>query len=146
MKPLNVSWKDFLMSTASAEGMIIMQPQINNYDIFYRKDIIYIEGNDRKLHLQIPELAYPVQRSFVVAVLEHRGSEYAPFPAQNLNAKTGVHFMKTHTNEYSIRPKNVFLIGNSSGTHTAIMTAFSSLLLPFSPLYTFPEPFFALAH
>ena len=155
MKPLNVSRENFPMSTASADGMIPMQPKIDNYEIYYREDIVYATRGERDLHLQIigpceagdnlpciifipgsafheqnvkervPGLSYLAQRGFVVAALEYRGSECAPFPAQTLDAKMGVHYMKKHAKEYGINPKNVFLMGDSSGGHTAMMAAFS---------------------
>ena len=123
------------------------------------EDIVYIERNNRKLHLQIlgpiaekstnemfpcivyipgsafheqnvkervPQLSYLAQRGFVVAALEYRGSECAIFPAQALDAKAGVQFMKEHAKEYNIHPDNIFLMGDSSGAHTAMIAAFSS--------------------
>ena len=155
MEPLNVSRENFPMSTASADGMIPMQPKIDNYEIYYREDIVYATRGERNLHLQIigpceagdnlpcivfipgsafheqnvkervPGLSYLAQRGFVIAALEYRGSECAPFPAQTLDAKMGVRYMKKHAKEYGINPKNVFLMGDSSGGHTAIMAAFS---------------------
>lgn len=155
MEPLNVSRENFPMSTASAIGMIPMQPKIDNYELFYCDDVVYVERGDRKLHLQIigprdagdklpcivfvpgsafheqnvkdrvPGLSYLAKRGFVVAALEYRGSECAPFPAQTLDAKMGVHFMRKHAKEYGIHPENIFLMGDSSGGHTAMMAAFS---------------------
>ena len=158
MEPLNVSREDFPMSTAQAAGMIPMNPKIDHYEIFYHEDIVYIERNNRKLHLQIlgpiaekstnemfpcivyipgsafheqnvkervPQLSYLAQRGFVVVALEYRGSECAIFPAQAIDAKTGVQFMKEHAKEYNIHPDNIFLMGDSSGAHTAMIAAFS---------------------
>lgn len=155
MEPLNVTREDFPMSTASVAGMIPMEPKFDNYEIYYREDVVYVERADRKLHLQIigpidakeklpciiyipgsafheqnvkeriPQLSYLAQRGFVVAALEYRGSECAIFPAQTLDAKAGVHFMKEHAEEYNIHPENMFLMGDSSGAHTAMMAAFS---------------------
>lgn len=155
MEPLNVTREDFPMSTASVAGMIPMEPKLDNYEIYYREDVVYIERAGRKLHLQIigpidakkplpcivyipgsafheqnvkermPQLSYFAQRGFVVAALEYRGSECAAFPAQALDAKAGVHFMKEHAKEYNIHPDNLFLMGDSSGAHTAMMAAFS---------------------
>lgn len=155
MEPLFVSREDFPMSTVTVEGMIPMQPKIDNYEIYYHEDVPYIERDGRTLRLQIigpigaepnlpcivyipgsafheqnvkermPQLSYFAQRGFVVAALEYRGSECAIFPAQALDAKAGVQFMKDHAKEYGIHPDNVFLMGDSSGGHTAMMAAFS---------------------
>lgn len=155
MEPLNVKREDFPMSTASAAGMIPMEPKVDNYEIYYHEDVVYVERAGRKLHLQIigpidakdelpcivyipgsafheqnvkeriPQLSYLAQRGFVVAALEYRGSECAIFPAQALDAKAGVHFMKEHAKKYNINPENVFLMGDSSGAHTAMIASFS---------------------
>lgn len=155
MEPINVSRENFPMSTASSEGMIPMRPQLDNYEIGYHKDVPYIKRGDRQLYLQIirpwgagdslpcivfipgsafheqdvhgrvANLSHLAMRGFVVAALEYRGSECAPFPAQTLDAKAGVHYMREHAKEYDIDPENIFLMGDSSGGHTAMMAAFS---------------------
>lgn len=155
MEPLNVSRENFPMSTRSAEGMIPMQPHMDNYEIYYKEDVPYIKRGERQLYLQIltpigagsnlpcivyvpgsafheqnvkervPNLSYLAMRGFVVAALEYRGSECAIFPAQTLDAKAGVYFMREHAAEYNINPENIFLMGDSSGGHTAMMASFS---------------------
>lgn len=143
------------MSTVTVDGMIPMHPQMDNFEIYYKEDMKYVERGQRSLYLQIigpigmnhpvpcivyipgsafheqnvkeriPQLSYLAQRGFVVAALEYRGSECAPFPAQTLDAKAGVSFMREHAEEYGIHPENIFLMGDSSGGHTALMAAFS---------------------
>lgn len=155
MEPINVSRENFPMSTMSVEGMIPMKPVMDNYEIYYKEDVEYLKRGDRTLKLQIigpidkkeavpcivyipgsafheqnvkervPQLSYLAQRGFVVAALEYRGSECAVFPAQALDAKAGVFYMKEHANEYGIDPENIILMGDSSGAHTAVMAAFS---------------------
>ena len=155
MEPLNISRENFPMSTSSVEGMIPMTPHIDNYEIYYMEDIPYVKRGNRQLYLQIvgpvntdskhpcivfipgsafheqnvkeriPNLSYLAMRGFVVAALEYRGSECAIFPAQALDAKAGVYYMREHAAEYGINPDNIFLMGDSSGGHTAMMAAFS---------------------
>ena len=155
MEPLNISRENFPMSTASADGMIPMQPHIDNYELYYRYDVPYIKRGDRQLYLQIiahiaageklpcivfvpgsafheqnvkervPNLCLLAMRGFVVAALEYRGSECAIFPAQALDAKAGVNYMRAHADEFNINPENIFLMGDSSGGHTAMIASFS---------------------
>lgn len=155
MEPLNVTRENFPMSTASAPGMIPMSPKTDNYEIYYKEDVPYQIREERTLYLQIigpigisekvpcivfipgsafheqnvkervPQLGYLAQMGYVVAALEYRGSETAPFPAQALDAKAGVRFMKKHAEEYNIDPEKIILMGDSSGAHTAMMAAFS---------------------
>lgn len=155
MEPLNISREQFPMSTISVAGMIPMKPAIDNYEIYYKEDVEYLKRGDRTLKLQIigpidvkeavpcivyipgsafheqnvkeriPQLSYLAERGFVVAALEYRGSESAIFPAQALDAKAGVYYMRDHAVEYGINPDNIILMGDSSGAHTAVMAAFS---------------------
>ena len=155
MEPISVSRENFPMSTASSEGMIPMIPKTDNYEIGYIKDVPYIKRGDRQLYLQIirpwctgdnlpcivfipgsafheqdvygrvANLSHLAMRGFVVAALEYRGSECAAFPAQTLDAKAGVHYMREHAKEYDINPDHIFIMGDSSGGHTAMMAAFS---------------------
>ena len=82
MEPLKVSRDNFPMSTATAAGMIPMQPKVDNYEIYYYKDVKYLERNGRQLYLQI----------------------IGPVGAKEAN---------------------LFIMGDSSGAHTAMMAAFS---------------------
>lgn len=155
MEPLNVSRENFPMSTASSEGMIPLTVHEDNYELYFRENVPYIERGDRQLYLQIigpanagntlpcivfvpgsafheqnvkervVNLSYLAMRGFVVAALEYRGSECAIFPAQSLDAKAGVYFMREHAEEFGINPDNIFLMGDSSGGHTAMIAAFS---------------------
>lgn len=155
MEPLKVSRENFPASTARAEGMIPMNPVRDNDEIFYHQDVVYARRGDMELHLQIigpinderdrilvvfipgsafhrqnvkervPQLAYLAQRGFVVALLEYRGSEDAPFPSQTLDAKAGIRFMKRHAAEYGIDPNKIVTMGDSSGGHTAMMAGFT---------------------
>lgn len=155
MEPINVKREDFPMSQASVEGMIPMHPHLDNYEIAYYEDVEYIKRGERSLKLQIltpidapekvpcivyipgsafheqdvkgrvPQLSLLVERGFAVAALEYRGSECAVFPAQALDAKAGVAYMKEHAGEYGVDSENIILMGDSSGAHTAVMAAFS---------------------
>ena len=155
MSILPVARENFPMSKATAAGMIPMQPLCDNYEIFYREDVVYAERAEMTLHLQIlgpigagealplilyipgsafhrqnvkervPQLACLAQRGFVVAALQYRGSEDAPFPSQTLDAKAGIRFMKRHAAEYGIDPDKIVTMGDSSGGHTAMMAAFT---------------------
>ena len=62
------------------------------------------------------------ERGFVVAVMEYRHSGIATFPAQNIDAKNAIRFMRAHAAEYSGDPDNIFLMGGSSGGHVAVIT------------------------
>lgn len=156
VKPINVSRDEFPMSNAKVDGMISIKPIEDNYEIYYEDDVEYISRGNDKLYLQIigpidageklplvvfipgsafkkqnvkwrvPQLSYLAKMGFVVALLEYRGSEIAHFPAQALDAKAGIRFMKKNADKYHIDINKVILMGDSSGAHTALMAAFSN--------------------
>ncbi len=75
------------------------------------------------------------QRGFVIAIVQYRPSEVAPFPAQMEDAKTAIRFMRMHADDYDVDPENVAIAGDSSGGHTALMTGFTGNDGPDTDLY-----------
>ncbi|MDE5898981.1 MAG: alpha/beta hydrolase [Treponemataceae bacterium] len=156
MEPLNIARNDFPASTAHADGMQTLPPGGDNDELFYEEDVVYIERDGLALRLQIigpidgrqdkaavvfipgsafrkqnvkarvPQLAQLAGRGFVVALLEYRASDIAPFPAQALDAKAGIRFLKRNAAKYRISPEKIVVMGDSSGAHTAMMAAFTS--------------------
>ena len=152
MEPLNVLREDFPKSEATAEGMQVINPVCDNYELTYDYDVEYADREDKKLFLQIirpinttektslivfipgsafhrqnvkarvAQLAILAVRGYAVALLEYRGSEDASFPAFVLDAKAGILFMKQNAERYNIDSEKVFVMGDSSGAYTALMT------------------------
>lgn len=152
MEPLKISRNEFPKSKVSVKGMKIINPFCDNYELSYDYDVKYIDRNGKPLFLQIikpinPEkptpliiyipgsafhrqnvkervaqLALIAVRGYTVALLEYRGSEDAPFPAFVMDAKAGVLFMKRNAEKYNIDKEKIFIMGDSSGGYTALMT------------------------
>ncbi len=149
---LNVSRNEFPASSASCKGMLELSPESDNHCFNFYEDVHYLTRGDRKLYLQIirplcsgriplivyipgsafhkqcvkgeiPKLTLLANCGFAIALLEYRESELSPFPAQMLDAKAGIRYMKQHADEYEINPAKVFVMGDSSGGHTAMMAA-----------------------
>lgn len=60
------------------------------------------------------------ERGYAVAVVEYRHSGIAAFPAQIMDARNAVRFMRVHAGEYHVDPENIVISGDSSGGHTAM--------------------------
>ena len=58
--------------------------------------------------------------------MQYRDTDIAPFPAQIEDTKTAISFLVEHHQDYQIDTKNIFLGGDSSGGHTAIMTGITA--------------------
>lgn len=151
MEPLNTTRENFPHTNRRAEGMIVINPTCDNYELAYEYDVEYIERDGKKLYLQIikpinPEKKTPLivyipgsafhqqnvkervaqlamlsVRGYTVALLEYRGAEICPFPGFVLDAKAGIFYMKNNADKYNIDVNKVFLMGDSSGGYTSLM-------------------------
>lgn len=156
MEILNVDRENFPKSKAFAEGMVVINPPCNNYEVAYHYDIKYSNNGKKDLFLQIlqpinppcktpliiyipgsafhkqnvrervPQLALLAAKGFCVALLEYTPSEDAPFPALICDAKEGIKYMKEHNNQFNIDINAVFMMGDSSGAYTALMAGITN--------------------
>lgn len=88
--------------------------------------ILFIQGSawmKQDVYGNIPSLARFAERGYVVAVVEYVHSGIAPFPIQLQNVKTAIRFMRKEAEKYSVDTDNLFVWGDSSGGHLALMAA-----------------------
>lgn len=88
--------------------------------------VVYVQGSGwhkQNVYTQLGSLSQFAARGYVVAVVEYRPSEVAPFPAQIQDARTAVRFMRHHAARYGVDPDAISIWGGSSGGHTALMMA-----------------------
>lgn len=88
--------------------------------------VVFVQGSawfEQDVFGQLPMIAKLAERGYVVAVVEYRHSGIASFPAQAVDARNAVRFMKKNAAEYQIDPDKVILAGDSSGGHTAMFGA-----------------------
>lgn len=87
--------------------------------------IVFVQGSAwlKQEVFAVPQLARMVNKGYVVAVVEYRPSMVAPFPAQITDAKSAIRFVKKNAEKYNVDPSKIVLWGDSSGGHTALMTA-----------------------
>ena len=100
--------------------------------------VVYIQGSayhrqwlwyHTSRHIRLAEHGY------VVAIVEYRPSEIAPFPSQIQDVKTAIRFLKKHCQEYHIDPDHMAVAGDSSGGHAALMAGFTGDDAPDTELY-----------
>lgn len=87
--------------------------------------IVYIQGSawlKQDIFINQANLAKFAARGYAIAIVQYRESALAPFPAQIQDAKTAIRFMRIHAEDYHIDTNNIFVWGDSSGGHTAVMT------------------------
>ena len=96
--------------------------------------ITFIQGSawmKQYVYQKVGMIARLAQRGYVVAIVEYRHSGIAHFPAQIIDAKNAVRFLRAHADEYKLNPSQMFLMGDSSGgqvSSVAGMTAKSGKL------------------
>lgn len=86
--------------------------------------IMHVKGSawmEQNLSSHVGDYADIVRAGFGVAFIQYRPITVARFPAQILDVKTAARYLLRHADEYPIDFNNLFLAGDSSGGHTAIM-------------------------
>lgn len=100
--------------------------------------IAYIQGSafhEQWLWNNISRHIRMAEHGYIVALIEYRPSETAPFPAQTQDAKTGIRFLKKNADKYHIDVEHMAVAGDSSGGHTALMAGFTGDDEPDTDLY-----------
>ena len=62
-----------------------------------------------------------VAHGFIMAIVEYRHSGIAKFPAQVIDAKNAMRYIMEHSDEMQIDMNNIFISGDSSGGHIALL-------------------------
>ena len=88
--------------------------------------IVFVQGsawNRQDLYKVIPRMSRFVRKGYAVACVEYRESACAVWPAQLIDVKTSVRYMKANADLFGIDKNRVAIMGNSSGGHLSLMTA-----------------------
>ena len=105
-------------------------------DIIYPEDpeklypcIVWICGGawltmDRSAHL--PYLTELARSGFVVASVEYRTSNEAVYPAQIIDVKAAIRYLRAHSNRYRIDPERFGAMGESAGGYLTAMAALAN--------------------
>ena len=101
----------------------ILRPLTRNRPNMICPCVVFVQGSawfKQDVYIQLPRVAKLAERGYVVAVVEYRHSGIAPFPAQIMDTRNAVRFMRVHAEEYGIDPEKIVVAGDSSGGHTAM--------------------------
>ena len=91
--------------------------------------VVFVQGSGwikQKLYLNIGNLSKLADKGYIIAIVQYRSAEDAPFPAQVQDIKTAIRFLRQNASEYKIDPNNIFLWGDSSGAHVSLITGITS--------------------
>ena len=80
----------------------------------------------QEMYNSLPAWSRLAEMGFVFAAVQVRESTLARFPAQVEDAERALLFLRAHAEAWHIDPARMFLAGNSSGGHIALLTALRS--------------------
>lgn len=153
MKVKDYNYYTFPEFNEDVEGMIEVNGETENLRVRL-KDIVYQENlmirfmipntildEERKypliIHMQgsgwykqdmndhIFDYMEIVKNGYVIAIIEHHPSPEYKYPIQIEDLKKAIRYIDNHYEDYPIDINNVFLSGDSSGGHVALMTLFT---------------------
>ena len=88
--------------------------------------VVFVQGSgwmEQELGACLDQLIDFARRGYVIAIVEHRPSSVAVFPAQVTDTITAGWWLLRHAEDFHIDPGRVAVWGDSSGGHTALMVA-----------------------
>ena len=91
--------------------------------------ILFIPGSAwyrQEVYNSIPSYSKLAERGIVTAILQYRESKIAHFPAQLQDTKAAIRFLITRAEEFHIDVNRIYVAGNSSGGHIALLTALTN--------------------
>jgi acetyl esterase/lipase len=91
--------------------------------------MVYIPGSawfKQNVYMSIPNMLEFAKRGFVVALVEYRHSGIATFPAQVIDTKNAIRFLRKNAARFGIDVNNMFVWGDSSGGHTSLFVGITS--------------------
>lgn len=83
-------------------------------------------GTDK--NQSIAEMQFLAERGFALVSMYYRSSAQAHYPAQLIDVKTAVRFLRAHAEQYHIDPHRIGMIGRSAGGYLASMAAMNNNL------------------
>lgn len=74
-------------------------------------------------NLMIGEMSEFANAGYVVASIYYRSTDEGHFPAQLVDVKTAIRFLRAHAAEYEIDPEHIGVFGRSAGGHLSVFAA-----------------------
>jgi len=87
--------------------------------------VVFIQGSawrKQDKYTAIPNLSHIAAKGYVIASVEIRESDIAPFPAALEDVKCAIRYMRKHAEQYGVDARRVAVWGDSSGGHLSLMT------------------------
>lgn len=87
--------------------------------------VVFVPGSAwhrQEMYNNIPARAKLAKRGFAITEVQYRESDLAVFPAQVIDVRRSIHFIFSLSKQFHIDTDHIFLAGDSSGGHIALLT------------------------
>ena len=93
--------------------------------------IIWVNGNGWRTpyasrNMMVPEMVFLADHGYIVASVYYRTSDQGKFPAQVVDIKTAIRFLRANADKYGIDPDRIGIYGRSAGGHLASFAAMNT--------------------
>jgi acetyl esterase/lipase len=91
--------------------------------------VLFIPGSAwhrQEMYNNIPARSELAKRGFAIAEVQYRESELDIFPAQVIDVKKAIRFIHSIAEQFHIDTDNIFISGDSSGGHIALLTGLTA--------------------
>ncbi len=88
-----------------------------------RPCFVFVQGSawmEQYVYMNVCHMARLAARGYVCAIVQYRHSGQAPFPAQAIDTRNAIRFLRVNAKKYGIDPDRMIVAGDSSGGHTAM--------------------------
>ena len=76
--------------------------------------------------MMVPELTFLADSGYIVACVQYRTSDQGKFPAQIVDVKTAIRFLRANSEMYGVDPDRIGVFGRSAGGHLASLAAMNT--------------------
>jgi acetyl esterase/lipase len=90
--------------------------------------VLFIPGSAwhrQEMYNNIPQYTHIAERGIFFAAIQYRESDIAVFPAQIYDVHNALNYLIEHAERLHINTERIYLAGNSSGGHIALLTSFT---------------------
>lgn len=102
----------------------LLVPSMFNHPDKKFPGVVFIQGSAWKkqnIYRNVANIGALAKRGYVCAIVEYRHSGIAHFPAQIIDGKNAIRYLKAHHDQYHLDSDNIIIMGDSSGGHTSAM-------------------------
>lgn len=109
--------------------LLIPSSRNDNFNFFAEEQdralpcFVFVQGSawmQQYIYGKVADMGKLAVKGYVCAIVEYRHSGIAPFPAQAIDTRNAIRFLRKNAKRFGIDPDKMIVAGDSSGGHTAM--------------------------